>query len=158
LAADPDTLVRAPAVSSAAVRENTRLHLAPPLLCTGATHRRRKETLVMQKKMYKVLTPIQKRDGSGSWFMKVGNGFTNKDDSINLYVDVIPVGIAPGKGMTLQIRELDDNDLRQREASRAGNGRGELGAPGGNLDALSATGSHAASESIPFGSRTEELS
>ena len=73
---------------------------------------------MVQKKMYKVLTPIQKHDGTGSWFMKIGSGFTNKDDSINLYVDVIPVGIAPGKGMTLQIRELDENDLRQREASR----------------------------------------
>ncbi|MBA3457798.1 MAG: hypothetical protein H0T42_32245, partial [Deltaproteobacteria bacterium] len=79
----------------------------------------------MQKKMYKVLTPIQKRDGQGSWFMKIGSGFTNKDDSINLYLDVIPVGIAPGKGMTLQIRELDENDLRQREA-RTGYGRGTV--------------------------------
>jgi hypothetical protein len=111
----------------------------------------------MQKKMYKVLTPILKRDGQGSWFMKVGNGFTNKDDSINVYLDVIPVGIAPGKGMTLQIRELDENDLRQREASRASYSRGTLGGPGIGLEAPSGTGSHGpaagalgASEAIPF--------
>jgi hypothetical protein len=88
------------------------------LLDVGATHRRRKETVVLEKKMYKVLTPIPKRDGSGSWFMKVGNGFTNKDNSINVYLDVIPVGIQPGKGMTLTIMELDERDLKQREANR----------------------------------------
>lgn len=92
----------------------------------------------MQNKMYKVLTPITKRDG-GSWFMKVGSGYTNKDNSINLYLDAVPVAIAPGKGMTLQIRELDEEDLRQREARRSGGG---LGAP-------SATASHA-SEGLPF--------
>jgi len=130
------------------------LHLAPALLCTGATHRRRKETLVVQKKMYKVLTPIQKHDGTGSWFMKIGSGFTNKDDSINLYVDVIPVGIAPGKGMTLQIRELDENDLRQREASRANKGRPDLGATGASLNAPVGTGAAGsalpASDAVPF--------
>jgi hypothetical protein len=100
-----------------------------------------------QKKIYKVLTPIQKRDG-GTWFMKIGSGYTNKDDSINLYLDAIPVSGPPGKGMTIQIRELDENDLRQREANRAGYGR--TGAGG---DAASTTGpTHAlgASESVPF--------
>jgi hypothetical protein len=88
------------------------------LLEVGATHRRRKETIVVQKRMYKVLTPIPKRDGSGSWFMRVGSGFTNKDDSINVYLDVMPVA-QPGKSITLTIKELDENDLRQREAHRA---------------------------------------
>lgn len=74
---------------------------------------------MVQKRMYKVLTPIPKRDGTGSWFMRIGNGFTNKDNSINVYLDAIPVGIQPGKGMTLTIKELDENDLRQREAHRA---------------------------------------
>lgn len=110
--------------------------------------------------MYKVLTPITKRDGQGSWFMKVGSGFTNKDDSINLYLDVIPVGIAPGKGMTLQIRELDENDLRQREANRASYGRtgdGRTVDAASGLDAASRLGAHGptggglgASESVPF--------
>lgn len=109
---------------------------------------------MVQKKMYKVLTPIQKHDGTGSWFMKIGSGFTNKDDSINLYVDVIPVGIAPGKGMTLQIRELDENDLRQREASRANKGRPDLGATGASLNAPVGTGAAGsalpASDAVPF--------
>ena len=95
----------------------------------------------MQKKMYKVLTPIMKRDGQGSWFMKIGNGFTNKDESINVYLDVIPVGIAPGKGMTLQIRELDEAELRQRAASRTSYGRSSLDDTGG-LDAPSGAGPH----------------
>ncbi len=95
-------------------------------------------SVAMQNKMYKVLTPIMKRDG-GSWFMKIGSGYTNKDDSINLYLDAVPVGVAPGKGMTLQIRELDETDLRQRESRRSG---GDLAAP-------SATASHAG-EGVPF--------
>jgi hypothetical protein len=86
-----------------------------------------------------VLTPILKRDGQGSWFMKIGTAFTNKDDSINLYIDAIPVGVAPGKGMTLQIRELDENDLRQREASRSSYGQRPVGAHAG-FDAGSGTG------------------
>lgn len=104
------------------------MHLAPALLVSVA----------MQNKIYKVLTPITKRDG-GTWFMKVGSGYTNKDNSINLYLDAVPVAVAPGKGMTLQIRELDETDLRQREAKRTG---GELAAP-------LASASHA-SEGVPF--------
>ena len=111
-----------------AAREFAQLRVASPLLLLGA----------MQNKMYKVLTPITKRDG-GSWFMKIGSGYTNKDSSINLYLDAVPVGVAPGKGMTLQIRELDEADLRQREARRSG---GEHAAP-------SATATHA-SEGVPF--------
>ncbi len=125
---DPDSFVRGPDVPARATREITLLRLASPLLVVGA----------MQNKMYKVLTPITKRDG-GSWFMKVGSGYTNKDNSINLYLDAVPVAIAPGKGMTLQIRELDEADMRQREVRRAG---GELAAP-------SSTASQA-SEGVPF--------
>jgi len=114
---------------------------------------------MMQKKMYKVLTPIQKRDGQGSWFMKVGTAFTNKDDSINLYLDAIPVAAMPGKGMTLQIRELDENDLRQREASRAAHGNRPLGSsssfdsssgPGPNPSARGALGASESSDAVPF--------
>jgi hypothetical protein len=92
----------------------------------------------MQNKMYKVLTPITKRDG-GTWFMNVGDGYTNKDNSINLYLHDVPVAVAPGKALTLQIRELDEADLRQREARRAG----------GNLAVASSTATHA-SEGVPF--------
>ncbi len=111
---------------------------------------------MMQKKMYKVLTPILKRDGQGTWFMKIGSAFTNKDDSINLYLDAIPVGVAPGKGMTLQIRELDENDLRQRDAARSSYGQRSPGTSSG-FDASSGTGPGAgglgaseSSDSVPF--------
>ena len=59
--------------------------------------------------------------------------------------------------MTLQIRELDAEDLRQRETNRANYARGTPSGLGAGLDAPSGTGSHnavtgatGASESIPF--------
>jgi len=126
-------------------REITQLRLAPALLCMA----------VMQKKMYKVLAPIQKQNNQGTFFMRVGSGYTNKDDSINLYLDVIPCGLEAGK-LKLQIRELDENDLRQRETSRTSYGR-PLGEGGTGLDAPSGTGAHGsaagalgASEALPF--------
>ncbi len=57
------------------------------------------------KKMFKVLSPILKKDGTTFW-MRVGTGFSNKDDSVNLYLDVLP------KDGKLQMRELDERDLR----------------------------------------------
>lgn len=74
------------------------------------------------KKMYKVLSPIEKKPGNTYW-MRVGSAFTNKDESINLYIDAMP---APnGKSYQFQIRELDAEDLRRRDAARDGrDGRG----------------------------------
>ena len=89
MSGDPDAIVRRPDVPATPEREITRLHLALALLCTSA----------MQKKIYKVLTPIQKHNSQGAWFMRVGSGYTNKDDSINIYLDAMPVN---GK---LQIRD-----------------------------------------------------
>ena len=95
----------------------------------------------MQKRIYKVLTAIPKRDGSGSWFMRVGSAYTNKDDSINLYLDAIPVN--QGKGVTLQIRELDEADLRQRDGQRDGqraaSARSEGGGSLASLDSIVAS-------------------
>jgi hypothetical protein len=48
----------------------------------------------------RVLVPVE-RDGK-TWWLRAGAGFVNKDQSINLYLDVLPVN---GK---LQIREWDD--------------------------------------------------
>lgn len=64
----------------------------------------------MQKKMFKVITAIEKRNGEKFW-TRCGTGFTNKDDSINLYLDVIPAG---QKEFMLQVRELTDDDLTPR--------------------------------------------
>ena len=64
----------------------------------------------MQKRMFKVITPIDKRDG-GKYWMRVGSGYTNKDDSINIYLEAIP--LSHGKEVTLQLRELTDEDFRR---------------------------------------------
>ena len=61
------------------------------------------------KKMFKVITPIEKRNGEKYW-MRIGSGFTNKDDSINVYLDAIPLG----KEITIQLRELTEEDLAPR--------------------------------------------
>jgi len=70
---------------------------------------------MLQKRTFKVLTAIPKRDG-GHWWMRCGNGHTNKDDSINVYLDVIP------RDLKFTLRELDDEDLKRREAYRATHG------------------------------------
>lgn len=67
---------------------------------------------MQDKKTFKVLTPISKKEG-GTYWVRCGSGFLNKDSSINLYLDVMPFD---GK---LTIRELDEEDLRRREAYRA---------------------------------------
>jgi hypothetical protein len=67
--------------------------------------------------MFKVLAAIPKRDG-GHWWMRCGSGHVNKDDSINVYLDVIP------KDFKFQLRELDDEDLKRREQYRATHGGG----------------------------------
>ena len=90
------------------------------------------------KKMFKVLSAIEKRDG-GTFWMRVGSGFTNKDNSVNIYLDVMP------KNFQLQLRELDEEDLRKRDTNRAE----------GNLLALSGgSGSSgkasADAEAVPF--------
>jgi len=77
---------------------------------------------VLQKKSFKVLAAIPKRDG-GTYWMRCGSGFTNKDDSINIYLDAIP------KDMKFQLREFDEEDLRRREASRAMHGATSAAAP-----------------------------
>jgi hypothetical protein len=66
----------------------------------------------VEKRTFKVLAAIPKRDG-GHWWMKLGDGHTNKDDSINVYLDAVP------RDLKFQLRELDEDDLRRREAYRA---------------------------------------
>jgi hypothetical protein len=68
--------------------------------------------------MFKVLAAIPKRDGGHFW-IRCGNGHTNKDDSINVYLDVVP------RDLKFTLRELDDEDLRRRDAYRATNGGAE---------------------------------
>jgi hypothetical protein len=58
--------------------------------------------------MYKVIAPIEKKDGRTFW-LDVGRGFPNKDDSINVYLDACP------KEMKFQIREMTEEDFKHRE-------------------------------------------
>jgi len=82
-----------------------------------------RELPVVQKKMFKVLSAIEKRDG-GTFWMRVGSAFTNRDNSVNIYLDVLP------KNFQFQLRELDEEDLRRRDPQRAG---GAGGGGGGEL-------------------------
>ncbi len=65
-----------------------------------------------QKKMYKVLIPIEKKGGGATYWMRVGTGFTSKDSSsLNLYIDAFP----SGDNKMLHVRELDEEDLQRRD-------------------------------------------
>ncbi len=89
--------------------------------------------------MFKVLTAIEKRDG-GTFWMRVGSAFTNRDNSVNIYLDVMP------KNFQFQLRELDEEDLRKRDPQRTESSAGGL-APG--LAVPPASGSPA-DQSLPF--------
>lgn len=62
-----------------------------------------------QKKMFKVLTPIPKKDGSKFW-MRLGTAFPGKEGALNVYLDALP-----SHEMMLYIRELDEKDLERRK-------------------------------------------
>lgn len=94
--------------------------------------------------MFKVLTAIERRDGGGTFWMRVGSGFTNRDNSVNIYLDVIP------KSFQIQLRELDEEDLRKREP-RATNGTSLGTSVGPPLGAPLGAGSEPASgDTLPF--------
>jgi len=101
-------------------------------------------------KKFKVISPIERRDGT-KWWMKCGSGFPNKDDSINIYLDALPLAaLAAGKGVTLQLREYTEEELRERSERSAQYQRGPSGMPlpGG---APGAAGSRpSASDAVPF--------
>ena len=79
----------------------------------------------MQKKMFKVITPIEKADGKGKYWMRLGTAFTNKDESINVYLDAIPVN---QKEWTLQLREMDEEDFKKKDGTFAARPTLPLGA------------------------------
>ena len=66
------------------------------------------------KKMYKVLCPMEGHNGQ-KWWAKCGAAFTNKDESINLHLDMLPLR----PGFTLQLREYTEEDMRQSAERRA---------------------------------------
>lgn len=50
---------------------------------------------------FNVTTPIERQDGKTFW-LRIGTAFRNKDASLNIYLDALPVN---GK---LQVRSVDD--------------------------------------------------
>ena len=65
------------------------------------------------KKMWKVVCPIEKKDGTGTYWARLGNAHTNKDESINVYLDTLPMN---GK---IQLREWTEEELRERDQRRS---------------------------------------
>ena len=103
--------------------------------------------------MFKVISPIEKKNGERYW-MRCGTGFTNKDDSINMYIDALPIAV--GKELTLQLRVLTEEDLKPASERRAqfnlprtSSGVSNLDMPRGmsNLDSMPASSAH---EPVPF--------
>lgn len=92
------------------------------------------------KKMFKVLSPIVKKDGSTFW-MRVGTGFPNKDDSVNVYLDVFP------KDGKLQLREFDERDMQGGKWKSEGGG-GDSWREGAAVAAMAS--SHGEAEQLPF--------
>lgn len=112
--------------------------------------------MFQHKRMFKVISPIERKDG-GKFWIRCGNAYVNKDNSINVYLDAMP--LIPGKdgqGVTLQLRELSEEELRERAEKKAAySARGTLGnfatAPAGMPGAVGAAGAASAAEDgVPF--------
>ena len=74
----------------------------------------------MQKKTFKVISPVERRDGGGKWWMRCGIAYVNKDESINVYLEALPLmGNAKGDGVTLQLREFTAEEMRERAEKKA---------------------------------------
>lgn len=95
----------------------------------------------MQKKQFKILAEVPRYDGTGTFMLKIGNGFGNRDDSINGFLESLPLAALSPKGIKIHIRELDARDLEKRDAYRAAS-------TGRTLEPSAGAG--AASEPLPF--------
>jgi hypothetical protein len=99
-----------------------------------------------QKRMFKVISPIDKDDG-GVYWMRCGIGYVNKDNSINVYLDAMPLRTKQGEGVKLQLREYTDEELRERAEKRATYAaRGTIG----QLHMPGAANGSAAADAAPF--------
>lgn len=100
------------------INQNARLRVASPLLkafVDACTRREREPAMnTPDRKMYKILCPME-RNGR-KWWMSMGTAFGNKDSSINLYLDAIPVNQT---NFHLQLREYTEEDMRQSAERRA---------------------------------------
>lgn len=85
--------------------------------------------MFQKSKMFKVIAPMDKKDGT-KWWMRCGTGFANKDNSINIYLDALPLN---QQQLTLQLRELTEEELRERSDRRSSySTRGPLNNNGGS--------------------------
>jgi hypothetical protein len=66
-----------------------------------------------KSQMKKVVSPIENKDGKTFW-QRLGCAFLNRDGSTNVYLNAFPTN---GK---IQIRDLDEEDLRPRPRRDAG--------------------------------------
>ncbi|MBA2540462.1 MAG: hypothetical protein H0V17_12550 [Deltaproteobacteria bacterium] len=64
--------------------------------------------MLQQKRMFKILGRVPKTNGS-SYLMRVGTGWGNRDNSINIKLDAWPVS---GE---LHLREMDEEELRKMQ-------------------------------------------
>jgi hypothetical protein len=72
-----------------------------------------------RRTMFKVLTPIEKKGGGGTYWMRVGTAYHGKDPTtFNIYLDAIPTG--SGK---LHMREMDEDDFHKSDRSDRGDRR-----------------------------------
>lgn len=98
-------------------------------------------------KRFKVLAIMPKSDGTGDYFTRVGNAFENKDQSINVYMDLLPLNT---KQVKLQIRELTEQDLRERESYRARSPGDPLGSRAAVASHASASHASGSNDNVPF--------
>lgn len=109
--------------------------------------------MFQKSKMFKVIAPMDKKDGT-KWWMRCGTGFANKDNSINIYLDALPLN---QQQITLQLRELTEEEMRERSDRRASSysTRGPLANPnnGGVYNeplSLPTMSSESAASDVPF--------
>jgi hypothetical protein len=77
----------------------------------------------MSKKIFKVLCPMEGRNGTKYW-SRLGSGFSNRDESINIYLDVIPFGKT---NVHFQLREVTEEEQRRDAERRAAHDRAGAG-------------------------------
>jgi hypothetical protein len=80
------------------------------------------------KQMKAVFTIIDRGQGRSIW-VRVGVGFTNRDGSLNLKLDAIPVN------GTLQVREWESGDRRHESVEALEQRRGDGHGQGRRIDA-----------------------
>ena len=96
---------------------------------------------MQEKRMFKVISFVERKDKTTYW-MKIGTGFPNRDGSINLYLDAMPIH------PKLQLREVTEEE-RFENARRRRNG---LDGVGGDPPRYSASADSAptSQDALPF--------